>query len=206
MHWSSVRGAIRHFGSLSSQPLTCLSARETDQRWAPLKHPASLRCRSSVPGQPPGRVPHRALIDTPHQPKVPRVFVFGDHGAQLADKLALLRVPNAMRQTGDRGKNIDRWIARLISDMAAEHDVSIQRASNGIGNWFIVIVAVDQHGKNSSDGSGSFLPGARPLQQAWQISEYCWSVAAGDRRLSCGERDFAGGVGKPGYRIDHKKD
>ena len=64
---------------------------------------------------------------------------------------------------------------------------------------------INQDGKNSGDRPGSFLSGPRPFQEARQISEDCWSIAPRDRRLSCGHRDFTGGVGKPCNRIDHKQ-
>src|SRR5262245_16160312 len=42
-----------------------------------------------------------------HQAKIACVFVFCDHGAQLAHKFALLGVPHIMCQARNRGEDVD---------------------------------------------------------------------------------------------------
>ena len=93
-----------------------------------------------------------------------------------------------MGETRDGGENVHRGVARLIRDVPAEHDVTVERASNGVGDRLVVVIAVDKHGEDPGDRPGPFLPRTGALQEARQISEDGGRIAARDGRLDRIER------------------
>ena len=69
--------------------------------------------------------------------------------------------------------------------------MAVQNATDRIGNRFVVVVAVYEHGKDAGDGAGTRTARPRAFKEAWQLDENGWSVTARNRRLSGSQCDFA---------------
>ena len=140
-----------------------------------------------------------------HQAQLTSLFIARDERPEVRDKLPLLGSPERMGEPRHRRQNIHGRIAALIRDRAIKHNVAVEHPPNGVGDRIVVIVAVDQHGKDPGDRTGSFFAGPGSLEQPRQIAEHARCVTARHRRLACRERHVAGGVSEPGHRVDDEQ-
>ena len=104
-----------------------------------------------------------------------------------------------------RRENIDRRISAFVSDRAVQHDVAVEGATNRIGDRIVVVVAIDQNGKDAGNRTRSFHPRSSALEEPRQIAEDARRIAAGDRGLSRRQRHIARGMSKTGDRIDDQQ-
>ena len=87
-------------------------------------------------------------------------------------------------------------------ELAVQHHVAVQDGPGGVGDGFVVVVAVHQHGVDAGDGAG--FGGAGALQQPGQDGKGRRRVAAGGGRLAGGEADLALGHGHAGQGVHHQ--
>ena len=59
-------------------------------------------------------------------------------------------------------------------EASIENDVAVERAADSVGYGVIVVVAVDEDGKNAGDRALALFAGSRALKEPWQIAEDAW--------------------------------
>ena len=91
-----------------------------------------------------------------------------------------------MGEARNRRQNVDGRIAPLVGYGAIEHNMTVERSANGIGDGIVVTVALDQHREYSGDRSRAFLARPGALQKTRQIAEYARRITARHRRFAYG--------------------
>ncbi len=86
--------------------------------------------------------------------------------------------------------------------------MAVENPAHGVGDGFVVVVAVDQHGEDRRDRPRrrAVRPhGARPgaFQQLGQFGEAGGGIALGRRRFAGGQADLALGHGEARHRVHH---
>lgn len=82
----------------------------------------------------------------------------------------------------------------------------VQHATHRIGHGLVMVIALDQHGRDQGDGAAAPLrPRPRTFQQPRQFGEDRRRVAARGRRLSGREADLAAGLREAGDGIEQQQ-
>ena len=136
-----------------------------------------------------------------------QVFVFGIGGEQPANDLrggAMLFGGDVAHQSADALQHVDRGEVAAGGELAREPDVAIEQAAHGVGDRFVFIVALDEHGVISGDAAD--LRQSGPFDELRHEAEHGRRIAARGRRFAGGEADFALRHGEARDRIDQQQD
>src|SRR6516164_1992081 len=88
------------------------------------------------------------------------LLVTRDHRAQDPDHLALVRPPERVRHPRHGREDVDGRVSPFVGNGAIEHDVPVERAANRVGDRIVVVVSVDEDGKDAGDRTRSFNAGS----------------------------------------------
>ena len=83
------------------------------------------------------------VVIAAHEVQIARFLLARDHGAQFDDERPLFGRPD-IGQPRYGGENIDSRVTSLVGGGAIQHDVPVERATNVVGNRFVMVVAIDE--------------------------------------------------------------
>ena len=107
---------------------------------------------------------------------------------------------------GEGAQDIDGGVAAGLRDAAIKHDVAVEDAADGVGNGFVVVVALDEDGEERGDAAWRAVgAGAGAFEEAGQVGEDAGRIAAGGGRFAGGEADFAQREAVTGDAVHKKK-
>ena len=107
-------------------------------------------------------------------------------------------------QSADALQHVDCGEVAAGGELAREPDVAIEQAAHGVGNWFVFIVAFDEHGVVRGDAAN--LRQSGPFDEPRHQAEHRRRIAARGRRFAGGEADFALCHGESRYGVDQQQD
>ena len=136
--------------------------------------------------------------------QVAGVRVGGEQAAHLASGFAVLWCGHTLHQPGHAAENVDRWVVASAGQRAAEDDVPIEGRPRDVGDRFVHILAVHQHGVDRGDTPALGWPSA--FHQVGEQAEDGWRVAFGCRRFARGKADLALGHRHAGQTVEEKHD
>ena len=111
---------------------------------------------------------------------------------------------NSTHTTGDTCQHINSRVMIFMSQLTAQHNMSVQNAAGCISDRFIEVVTIHQYGVKS--GNGTFRGSSGALQKFRHLCINAGWIPSGYRGLSTGKADFPLCHGKTGQGIHHQKD
>ena len=92
----------------------------------------------------------------------------------------------------------------LRCQRTVEHEMSVKQSSQRVGDRFIGIVSLDQHGIERRDRSVAGTPG--PLDQSRQLVEDTGGITARRGRFPSGQTEFSLGERESGDTVEQQQD
>src|SRR5690606_874887 len=101
-------------------------------------------------------------------------------------------------------EDVDRRVVPGAGQGTLEHDVPVERGACQVGDGFIHVFAVDEHGVDGGDAAAG--GGSCPLHQVRKHAEDGRRVTAGCRRFASVQTDFALGHRDAGKTVEQQQD
>ena len=83
--------------------------------------------------------------------------------------------------------------------------MAVEDATDGVGHWFIEVVAFDEDGEEAGYAAGADA-WAGAFEEAWEFGKHAGWVAAGGWGFACCEADFAESEAEAGDAVHQEED